>query len=237
MVSRNCASCRANSIFRSTILAFAAASSRRCCIAVRRCRPSGWWADRSSSARAPSCPLSSTISEIGLHLEQRLDHALGAEERQQIERELFKDRHCSELLGWPRERDTWRTYHVQIGLPASGDDFASTGRAPIFRSGPKRSPKTMPLDAAACVQTANLHSRNFRTMSAPRRHKTHKWMHRCFRVEGSVWLQTARCTPCRRRRREQSTELRFQAWGKSSAKIRGTSRIALPCSWFDKRWC
>jgi len=95
----------------------------------------------------------------------------------------------------------------------------------------------MPLDAAACVQTANLHSRNFRTMSAPRRHKTHKWMHRCFRVEGSVWLQTARCTPCRRRRREQSTELRFQAWGKSSAKIRGTSRIALPCSWFDKRWC
>jgi hypothetical protein len=38
----------------------------------------------------------------------------------------------------------------------------------------KRSPKTMPLDAAACVQTANLHSRNFPTMSAPRRHKTHK---------------------------------------------------------------
>jgi len=34
-----------------------------------------------------------------LHLEQRLDHALGAEVRQQIEGELLQDRHCSELLG------------------------------------------------------------------------------------------------------------------------------------------
>jgi hypothetical protein len=48
------------------------------------------------------------------------------------------------------------------------------GSRPPDLAGSKRSPKTMPLDAAACVQTANLHSRNFPTMSAPRRHKTHK---------------------------------------------------------------
>jgi len=105
------------------------------------------------------------------------------------------------------------TIKLAAQLTALRKFYSSTWWISIANSGqnfPLTSPTTMLLGSAAFVQIAIPHSRNDLTTNTPRRHRIRR--RKCpLPVDGSGLPQRARCTPCRRKRREQSAQLCFQA--------------------------
>jgi len=114
----------------------------------------------------------------------------------------------------PATEDEWIRYDKACSaLTALRKFYSSTWWISIANSCqnlPLTSPTTMLLGSAAFVQTAIPHSRNDLTINTPRRHRIRR--RKCpLPVDGSGLPQRARCTPCRRKRREQSAQLCFQA--------------------------
>ena len=114
----------------------------------------------------------------------------------------------------PATEDEWIRYDKACSaLTALRKFYSSTWWISIANSCqnlPLTSPTTMLLGSAAFVQIAIPHSRNDLTTNTPRRHRIRR--RKCpLPVDGSGLPQRARCTLCRRKRREQSAQLCFRA--------------------------